>query len=334
MVENPTTTLAIVPNERWSLSVRSLRGVLEQAPQGVELVYVDGGAPEPIETELRAIVSRHDGRYVRRDHIVTPSEARNLALDVSSGEFIVFADNDVIPEPGWFEALVTCAVETGAGAVCPLVTHGVEAGSNTIHHANGEFTIVDGQVLANAHGHYDESVDEVGALVREPTQQIEFHSMLVRRSMLEEIGPFDENIWSMGDHEHLALAAAGAGWDIWFEPASVVTYLQFVPLDDIDRGYWQLRWSEAWNQQSIDYLARRWELDRSVGWLQQIGWWSSQRRMEWWPERSPVTRWAGRGFRRLAGGPSARAALVRRTEERFFCRAGRAELERRELNRA
>ena len=62
MVENPTTTLAIVPNERWSLSVRSLRGVLEQAPQGVELVYVDGGAPEPIETELRAIVSRHDGR--------------------------------------------------------------------------------------------------------------------------------------------------------------------------------------------------------------------------------------------------------------------------------
>ncbi len=326
----PTTTLAIVPNERWSLSVPSLRAVLGEAPNGVELVYVDGGSPAAIEAELRSIVADHGGTYLRRDHVLVPNEARNLALAASDGELIVFADNDVVPEPGWFEALVSCAVETGAGAVCALITHGTEGGSRTVHHIDGDFRIEDGRVVANLHGNYDEDLDALGPLERVVTNQIEFHSMLVRRRFLDEIGGFDEHLRSMGDHEDLALQAERHGWEIWFEPDAVVTFLQFAPLERDDWGLWQQRWSEEWNESSLAHFAEKWELRRDVDWVQHARWWSSQQRMQWWRGHGTAADLTGKVFRRASGGPSRRAALARHLEERVFCRAGRVEARRRE----
>ena len=50
--------------------------------------------------------------------------------------------------------------------------------------------------------------------------------MLMRRRMLEEIGPFDERYWLYMEDLDLCYRAAQAGWVTWYEPSVAVTHLK------------------------------------------------------------------------------------------------------------
>ena len=51
-------------------------------------------------------------------------------------------------------------------------------------------------------------------------------SMILRRSMLEQVGLLDEGLFTYFDDVDLCLRAARAGWETWFVPESVVTHLE------------------------------------------------------------------------------------------------------------
>lgn len=51
-------------------------------------------------------------------------------------------------------------------------------------------------------------------------------SMIIRRSLLEEIGLLDEGLYTYFDDIDLCLRAKRAGWETWFVPESVVTHLE------------------------------------------------------------------------------------------------------------
>ncbi|MEO0495213.1 MAG: glycosyltransferase [Actinomycetota bacterium] len=324
-------SLCIVPRERWSLSVRSLRQILDHVPDEIELVYVDGGSPDHIHRELESIVAERGGTFIRRDYVLATSEARNLAVAASSGEYLLFCDNDVEVQPGFLEALVACADETGAGAVGPLIMQGARGDSPIVHIAGGDIEITGDLLEKNEHAWHWTKIDDVpaDALERRPSSQLEFHSILVRRAIFDDIGPFDEALLSMADHEDFVLLAAKAGWPLYFEPASRVTYLQFAPLTVEDRGFWQARWSEDWNASSLDAFAKKWNIQRDAGWPEYAQRWSSKQRMWWWHKQNKPMTFVGQVLRKAAmTKPVSRP--VRALEERIFCRPGLTELRRRE----
>jgi len=322
------TSLAIVPRERWSLSVRSLKAALDAAPDGVELVYVDGGSPDVIRAELEEIVTAFGGVFIRRDYVLVPNEARNLALARCTRDYIVMADNDIIPKPGWLEALVDCADETGADVVGPLIMQGANENSTIVHIAGGHIEIRDGRLEMNEHHHHWDRLDQIPQQSRCESNQLEFHSILMRRSVLDDIGPFDEEIKSMADHEDFVLLASQAGHKLWFEPDSVITYLQFAPLTVDDRRFWQFRWCEDWNTSSLDHFAQKWDIRADVGWPAEARRWSGQQRMWWYHRQGRLMTFAGKVFRDLAMIPVTSVA-ARVVEERVFCRQGRVERKRR-----
>ncbi len=51
-------------------------------------------------------------------------------------------------------------------------------------------------------------------------------SMILRRSMLEEVGLLDEGLYTYFDDVDLCLRARRAGWETWFVPESVITHLE------------------------------------------------------------------------------------------------------------
>jgi hypothetical protein len=51
-------------------------------------------------------------------------------------------------------------------------------------------------------------------------------SMILRRTMLEQVGLLDEGLFTYFDDVDLCLRAARAGWETWFVPESVVTHLE------------------------------------------------------------------------------------------------------------
>ena len=50
--------------------------------------------------------------------------------------------------------------------------------------------------------------------------------MLMRRRMLEEIGPFDEGYWLYMEDLDLCYRAARSGWVTWYEPSVAVTHVK------------------------------------------------------------------------------------------------------------
>lgn len=323
-------TLCVVPRERWSLSVRSLRQILEHTPAGIELVYVDGGSPAEMAEELEQIVADHGGTYVRRDHVLGPNEARNLALPHATKEYLLFVDNDVEVSPGYLQPLVDRADATGAGAVGPLIMQGANADSKSVHIAGGHIEIDGDRLDTNIHAHHYATLDTLPDDANEAHEstQLEFHMMLIRRAVIDDIGPFDERMLSMCDHEDFVLLAHKAGWPLWYEPASRITYLLFVPLTVEDRGFWQTRWSEEWNETSLASFSEKWGLRRDVGWPEEARRWSSKHRMWWYHNQNRPMTFAGKVLRNLAMVPRLGVA-VRNIEEQTLCRRGRHERRRR-----
>ena len=53
------------------------------------------------------------------------------------------------------------------------------------------------------------------------------------------------------------MAATERGYDVYFEPASRVTYLTPPPVDLGDIPFYLRRWSEAWNEASLDHFCAK-----------------------------------------------------------------------------
>src|SRR5574342_637715 len=88
---------------------------------GLRLVYVDGNAPARIGRRIQRMIRRHGDTLIRTDWYLRPTHARNLGFREVDTRYAVFLDNDVVVTPGWLEALVRCAEETGAAFVSPVI---------------------------------------------------------------------------------------------------------------------------------------------------------------------------------------------------------------------
>src|SRR5215472_541077 len=275
--DSPKVTLVVVPRERFSASARSLESVHRHTPSGLRLIYVDGGSPPDTARYLARQSQAWGFELVRTDRFLSPNEARNLGFARASGRYIVFLDNDLLVTPGWLDALVRCAEETGADLVGPLYGVG-DPHRGPVHMAGGRMGIQEEhgeRHLFEEHLFAGRPISEVeGRLRREPTALVEFHCMLVRTATLEQLGPLDERLLSTGEHIDICLAVAQAGGKIFFEPASRVAYLPPDALDSVEREYFQLRWSEAWTRASFSRLYEKWRLSprdpyiaRHVRWL-------------------------------------------------------------------
>lgn len=273
----------MVARERFSVAESSLRMLLDATPPPFRLVYVDAGSPPAVRRAIEELQRNHGFEILRHEGFLSPNEARNRGLQAASGRYVVFLDNDVLVSEGWLDGLVTCAEETAAGIVGPLYLHG-HPSRGKIHMAGGEARIEerDGRrVLHEKHRHSVGRVADLGpSLRREPCEAAEFHCMLVRRSLLERIGPLDEGLLSLHEHIDLCLLARQAGAAVWFEPGAVVAYVTPPPVRRGDLGYFLLRWSRDWNRRSVGHLAAKWRLDESDDELRKtLAWADSQRKL-------------------------------------------------------
>ncbi|NER30438.1 MAG: glycosyltransferase family 2 protein, partial [Symploca sp. SIO1C4] len=149
-----------------------------------------------------------------------------------------------------------------------------------IHFAGGECHIVT-DIKGNKHlrekmYRQGQQVAEVlPQLQRMPTELTEFHLMLVRRAIFTHIGKFDQGMLNTKEHLDFCLMVTQAGSQIYFEPASIATYVQTSTLDWSDFHFFMLRWSDAWTLSSLNHLRQKWNLSED-GYFktkyQKLGW--------------------------------------------------------------
>ena len=262
----PRVTLVVVPREQFSVAERSLESIFAHTPEPFELVYVDGRSPPALAAKLRAEAARRGFRLLRSERYLSPNRARNWALQHVHTEYVVFVDNDLIASPGWLAPLLACAEETGAWAVGPLYLEGDPA-DGIVHMAGGSFTFEGTAPRRRFETRHllqkERLADLPQPLVRGECDFVEFHCMLLRRDVIDRLGPLDEGLLNTREHLDLCIQIREAGGTVWFEPASVVTYKSPPPLEPRDVPFFLLRWSEEWTLRSLRHFAAKYGIERS-----------------------------------------------------------------------
>ena len=167
----------IIPalNEAENLS-RNLPQVCVQLRATDELIVVDNGSTD----ETVAIAQNYSADVVR-EPVRGRSQARNAGIKRSRGEIVVFLDADCFPDQDWLSHLIAGFEDTRVGCV---------AGEITVSHGD------------NGLGRY---LSQKGHLTQEVNFQHPFlpfggsANVAFRRSVLEKIGGFDENLFSGHD---------------------------------------------------------------------------------------------------------------------------------------
>lgn len=263
MTSDPLATVAVVQRDRFSPTRAALERLYEVTEPPFKLIYVDGGSPQRVRAYLEEQARRRGFQLLRRELYLSPNEARNLALRHVDTRYVVFLDNDVLVTPGWLEALVRCAEETGAWTVGPLYCLGPPE-LQKIHMAGGDCYVreVDGRKrFVEKHHLADTALAEVwGALRRAPSDLVEFHCMLVQREAFERVGLLDELLLSAREHVDLCLSVRRAGGTVYLEPESLVTWMAPPPVQWQDLGFFLRRWSDEWNWCTLCHFRDKWGL--------------------------------------------------------------------------
>ena len=280
--EDIAVTIVVVPRERFSVSQASLESIYANTQMPFKLVYIDGGSPGYIKDYLESEAVKKDFHLQRTEHFLSPNQARNLGVQHAQGRFVVFIDNDVLVSPGWLEALTGCAGETGASVVAPLYFIG-DPEKEIIHMAGGDLQVEEkdnGLYMSEQHRFANRPLSEVKDRIRRGRCGFaEFHCMLVRKQVLDDLGPLDEKLLSVHEHIDLCHAVELAGGSTWLEPDARVTYRADLPFRLSDIPYFKLRWSDDWNECSFNHIAGKWKLtaespifnENFRGWVKKHG---------------------------------------------------------------
>lgn len=275
----PKVTLVVVPRERFSCARRSLESIYQYTKIPFKLVYIDGNSPTKERDFLKREAHSRNFDLIRTDYYLSPNCARNMGLSQVTTEYLVFIDNDVIVSEGWLAPLIQCADETGADVVGPLVCQN-EPVHEVVHCAGGEARIwVDKtgkRRLREKLYSQGKRVDTIkGTLHRMHTELVEFHCVLIRNSVFDKIGPLDESLLNTREHVDLCLLVHNAGGKVYLEPNSLVTYVPGPPLDLSDVPFYMLRWSDAWERDSLNHLREKWQVTEDGNFqarYRRLGW--------------------------------------------------------------
>ena len=178
-------------------AIAGLRGV-------AEVVVVDDGS-----TDSTADVAAAAGaRVLRNDRPRGPAAARNLGIAATSSDLVVVLDADARPRAGWLDLLLAHLDDAMVGGVAPRIV-GIDDGSTlgAYERAAGPLDLGPWPALVRPDG---------------PVTFVSTTALLLRRSLWEDLGGFDEHL-RFGEDLDFAWRAA-ARRPLVHEPAAVVEH--------------------------------------------------------------------------------------------------------------
>jgi GT2 family glycosyltransferase len=193
------------------------------APQVDEIVVV-ANVPDSLPAEL------HGARVIRNERALGYAANLNRAVADTTGELVLVNNPDAVPEPGAVAALVEFVV---AHPRCGIAGPRLVDPDGALQPSRRRFPTVSGTLvrrtplrllfppLERQRAHYQ--LDE------RPEEPVEADwmlggSLLLRRSMLEEIGGYDPGFRMYGEEIDLCYRAAKAGWERWYVPRALVRH--------------------------------------------------------------------------------------------------------------
>ncbi|MBN2445409.1 MAG: mycofactocin biosynthesis glycosyltransferase MftF [Phycisphaerae bacterium] len=182
---------------------------LIQTLRDLPVIVVDDASTQTVDRADLAVM--HDDIQVVRHRVSRgPAAARNAGLATCQTEFVAFLDSDVIPRPGWLDAVLKHFSDPAVALAAPRI-EALSRGGNAI----GRYEAVRSSLDL---GTRESRVLPYGTVAYLPSA-----AMVARRSALIDLGGFDEAL-SSGEDVDLCWRLIDRGAGVRYEPSGLVAH--------------------------------------------------------------------------------------------------------------
>ncbi len=223
---SPKVSVLIVNWNGRDLLPDCLAALKAQRSPPQEAIVVDNGSADG----SRAFLEGYDWPSLKTlflDRNTGFSGGNNAGLPLTSGDVIALLNNDAAPAPEWIERALPLFDDPSVGMVaCKIVRR---RQPDRIDKA-GHLMYPDGLNRGRGTGQVDRGqFDRV-----EETLWPDGCAGFYRRSMLDEIGFFDDDFFLYGEDAELGMRARWAGWRCLYQPESLVYHRHSASLGKFD----------------------------------------------------------------------------------------------------
>jgi GT2 family glycosyltransferase len=235
-----TTCSVVIPvHNRAELTTRCLDALVGAPPRSaeVEIVVVDDASSD----STAHVLAEHGDRLqvVRHERNAGFAGSCNDGAATATGEWLVFLNNDTLPQPGWLDALLRHASSrdrigiVGAKLLFP---------NETVQHAG----VVFARDLSPHHIYTGFRADHPAVNRSREFQAVTGACALIRRALFEELDGFDTTFVNGYEDLDLCLRLRGLGYEVRYCHESVLYHFESATRDDV------------LNQQNHERFLRRW----------------------------------------------------------------------------
>ncbi len=191
-----------------------IESVERQSYEPVELIMVDNGSSDGSRQWLRT-------RCGPRWKLIELATNRgfgggvNAGIDASQGEFVALLNNDAVADTEWLANLVRVAPDPTVGMVASKILF---YDRRQVIDKVGHLLYPDGLNRGQGCGDLDRGQFDLSREIFFP----DGCAALYRRTMLDDVGLFDEQFFAYGDDADLGLRARWRGWTCSYAPGAKV----------------------------------------------------------------------------------------------------------------
>lgn len=212
----PRASIVIPVFGQFAHTLRCLRALAAHPPQAAcEIVVVDDGSTDDTPAALAQVAGL---RYHRRERNGGFIAACNDGAAMARGDYLIFLNNDTVPQPGWLDALLaTFDQEPEAGLV----------GAQLVY-PDGRLQEAGGVVFSDGsawnYGRFGDPDDPRYAYLRD-TDYVSGAAIAIARGLFRSAGGFDARYApAYYEDTDLAFAVRGLGKRVIYQPAARVVH--------------------------------------------------------------------------------------------------------------
>jgi GT2 family glycosyltransferase/SAM-dependent methyltransferase len=243
----PECSIVIPVCNHASVTRQCLNTLLARPPRTTdcEIIVVDDASSDDTPRLL-------DG-YGDRIRVITHAANAGFAIScnhgaiMAAGDYVVFLNNDTIPQAGWLDALVDCARRHPKAGI---VGSKLLFPNGSVQHAGVAFAPPSG---LPTHLYYGFPGDHPAVNKPRRFQAVTGACLLVRRDLFEQLNGFDPLFLNVYEDVDLCLRAGTLGYEVHYAPQSVLHHLQ-----SITRGMPAAKDPVKGLKHSAEHLIARW----------------------------------------------------------------------------
>lgn len=216
--EHPSASIIIPSYNGRELLERFIPSIVAQDYYNFEVIIVDNASSDLTDSFIRE--NYPDIKVVESNKNAGTAEGSNLGLRAATGEYILWLSNDMELEPEFLSRLLRTIESERDIGICTCKMRRITSSGEKLDVIDSVGADLDELAFPSARGI---NQPDKGQLDKRTEVFFSFGgAMLVKRSVIEEIGAYDPKFFTLADDIDLCWRAHLAGYKVVVEPAAVL----------------------------------------------------------------------------------------------------------------